>query len=809
MKIPDNPVTLSLKKNLLLSSLLLAIGAPAGATQALPMDLDGQWSPWQPLGSGYLARRRIPKKLDLPVAERKLQAVQLRGQMHRISSQPITQKAKNNRTLWLRTGAAGLYRVGIADLAAALGTTEEKLRENADKGKISLRVGGALAPWYWDEAEDAFLFPAARYETFYTDRNAYLFHLGDQKGQAWEMQWIDGTPAAPASGPRPFPAHLHFEEEPDLRYSTWTVAQEPDADYWFWDYLYGGYKDRLEIPLQIPYPAEAGTANIRVTLRGFTDLIEGPDHQVLAELVDGDSGAVLGSGSAVWDGFEEAQIQFSVDQAIFNPDGNHRLVLTTEYAPGTHPGEWLDAIDVEYQRLSVAQNNQLWMRAVSGGTQQVAGLTTEDLFVIQDPEGQAALLENVLVEPAADGGWQVSFRAQEGADYLVVGVDTLKTPEIAPDDRIEPDYFMDDPLFMGNPFEPSPASLLIALPVDYLIIAPKAFASTAEALADYEKNRFGRVAIVWLEAIYNSYSYGRVDPSALSRFMKRFRRRNGAPEYVMLVGKGTLDEKNRMGYGDSFLPIRMVSTPWALAASDERLLGLEESGATPLPFAIGRIPITNDAEGLAYVEKLIAQEETLGAPARRTALLAADNPDDGGDFHTNSDALADRLFGLGFERVTKVYHPQDDVSGTLSQSDAWELGYLSYDGHGSAAQIGNYQENFLNANIAGSLQNAIHPLFTALSCAVADDTQPGIRSLAGALVLNPEGGAIASLAPTGLSLDGEAQILSNSFVDALFGTWGQSIGKALVQSEQENRSRLSEYMPHIYSIVGDPSVLAW
>jgi len=239
------------------------------------------------------------------------------------------------------------------------------------------------------------------------------------------------------------------------------------------------------------------------------------------------------------------------------------------------------------------------------------------------------------------------------------------------------------------------------------------------------------------------------------------------------------------------------------------LLGLEEGAEKPLSFAIGRIPITSDAEGLAYVEKLIAQEETLGTPARRTALLAADNPDDAGDFHANSDALADRLLGLGFDQVAKVYHPQDDVSGTLSQSDAWALGYLSYDGHGSAAQIGDYRENFLNATAAESLQNTLYPLFTALSCAVANDTQPGIRSLAGTLVLNPEGGAIASLAPTGLSLDGEAQILGNSFVDALFGTLGQSIGKALVQSEQENRNRLSEYMPHIYSIVGDPSLVAW
>lgn len=40
-----------------------------------------------------------------------------------------------------------------------------------------------------------------------------------------------------------------------------------------------------------------------------------------AELVDLVNDRVLGSGSAVWDGFDEAQITFEVDQEALNPDG--------------------------------------------------------------------------------------------------------------------------------------------------------------------------------------------------------------------------------------------------------------------------------------------------------------------------------------------------------------------------------------------------------------------------------------------------------------------------------------------------------
>ncbi len=77
---------------------------------------------------------------------------------------------------------------------------------------------------------------------------------------------------------------------------------------------------------------------------------------------------------------------------------------------------------------------------------------------------------------------------------------------------------------------------------------------------------------------------------------------------------------------------------------------------------------------------------------------------------------------------------------------------MSYDGHGSTAQVGDYRELFITADDANALTNSVYPIFTALTCGVGDDTLPGTRSLAGALVLNPGGGAIASVAPTGLSL---------------------------------------------------------
>ena len=74
------------------------------------------------------------------------------------------------------------------------------------------------------------------------------------------------------------------------------------------------------------------------------------------------------------------------------------------------------------------------------------------------------------------------------------------------------------------------------------------------------------------------------------------------------------------------------------------------------------------------------------------------------------------------------------------------------------------------------------------------------------LVLNPAGGAMSALAPTGLSLDDDAQVLGNAFVDSLFN--GSTIGNAIMSTKRQTQGEISDFMPRIYSVVGEPVVYA-
>jgi hypothetical protein len=774
----------SVMKTVLAAGVALLFMGPAMADRGPAVQTGEQWSEWRPLSEGFVGRRREPPGLERAVEHRRLPEVKAQD-----LREPTTQATAQNRaattgtaapatSAWLKTREPGLYGVTIDDLAAGAGMDAGELRNRAQSGHLALRNEEKPVSWHFDSENNRLLFAAQAYETFHAEGNAYQLVFAQTPNPQRMTERRD--PQFQGTGQlTPFRDSVRFEEEPDMQFYLWPVASEPDADYWFWDYLFGGHKDLIEVTLRLPAPAADGTGVLRVELRGWTKLNPGNEHQVYAELNGVQVGSVL-----AWDGFETAKLVAQFDQGLLNPDGDNTLRLRNIYAPGTNPGQFLNAIEVDYLRLPVADNGQIWMRNVARGAQVVTGFASSEIQVIESPVRNAVLRRNVHVYPYGDG-WAVAFEARGGGDYLIAETSALPTPAF--DAREQTD------LKARNHR------------ADYLIIAPREFSETAQALADYRQGRHGVAKVVWLDDIYKAFSAGRVDPFAIGRFMNHVRRQWAqAPSVVVLVGKGSLDRKNRMGYGDNFLPVLMTANPWALAPSDARLLGFE-NGITP--FAYGRLPIMSDAEGLAYVEKL-ARHETRVRSGEQGAVVAADNPDDAGDFHAHSVETTQRLFDLGFDAALQLFHPRDPVRAALTNSATWnQATYVSYDGHGSVQQIGNHREGFLTAPDARALQNQYFPVFAALTCASGDDSLPATRSLAAALVLNPEGGAIAALAPTGLSLGRDAHVLGLAFVDELFG-WNHSVGAAVRAAKQAVNGQISDFMSPMYAVLGDPAAHA-
>jgi len=760
-----------------LCGLVLAI-SPVMAEAAAPESGTSPglaWEAWQPLAGGYMARRRVPERMELPLQERRAPSTQSLAQPE------IFSQASGEWSRWMYTGTPGLYSVSLDEIAAATGIGTGMLQTAVKAKRLSLSNAGRDVSLCYDPVYKRLLFAGEAYSTFYTDENAYRLRTSSKPNP---LLFTSGKVAPldlPPGDLTPFREVLQFQEETDLMYFTWLYPADPDARYWFWDYLYGSATPQIQVPLHIPNPAATGTARLRAKLHGFTNLYPGNEHRVYAKL----NGVPVGS-ELIWDGLAPAELVAEFDPSQLHADGDNTLTLYTVYdAARPWAGQVLESIVVEYERLPVAADGRLWMRNIARGTQQVTGFSSPDILVFESPVRGAVLRGDATVHMSGDGTWAVTFKTSSGKDYLVAEM----------------------PAFLSPVRDARPQANLAASGkrADYLVIAPREFAGPAQGLAGLRQADYD-TAVVWLDDIYKSFSFGRVDPSAVGRFMNHVQARwTQVPAAVTLIGKGSLDRKDCMGYGDNFLPVLMTSTPWALTASDSRLLGVED-GLTP--FSVGRIAITNDQEGLAYVDKLRTHAARNNAAAADRALVIADNPDSGGDFHADADRLGLQLQGLGVWSVTKLYHPTDPVRATLTRSEAWDTGLVTYGGHGSAFQLGTNSEKFINAGDAAALRNPAYPVFLALTCAAADDSLPGIRSLSSALVLNPQGGAIAALGASGLSFNLDAHVLAPAFIENLYQQH-LAVGEAMVGAKQDTTGQIGQFMAPLYSIAGDPAVYPW
>lgn len=755
----------------MLATVSPVMAAPAPQAQGSPHG--AVWQEWQPLAEGFVARRRVPERLELPKELRQSPATQERVHPGR------DLRPWEMLSLWFYTDAPGLYSVSIDDVSAETGIGASQLHGAAKSGRLSFLNGDEAVSWYYNAKQRRILFAGEAYETFYAEGNAY--QLVQTRNPDTQRMTERGNPKSQVSAgmQTPFREVLHFEEETDMMFFLHLDPTNQDSRYWFWDYLYGAYRPQIQIPLHIPDPADFGAAQIKIRLYGLTDIYPGNDHSVFAKL----NGVTVGS-SLSWDGLNPAEFVADFDQTLLNANGDNILTLYSDYdAKRRYPGELLESIAVEYDRMAVAVNGQIWMRNVDQGIQEVTGFSSGDILVIESPVRNAVIRRDVNVYEDWNGGWAVVFEAKGGRDYLIAEMSSTLIPLL--DAREQTDLTAS-----GNA-------------ANYLIITPREFAGTAQALAEHRQDQYGQVKVVWLDDIYKTFSAGREDPFAIGRFMNHAMMQWAAtPSAVILLGKGSVDRKDRMGYGDNFLPVLMTSNPWFLAASDARLLGVEDGVA---PFAYGRLPLTNDAEGQAYVDKIIEHELGQRSVESNRAVVVADNPDKGGDFHSDADQLAAQLSGLGFESVKKLYHPAGSVRANLTMSETWTTGFVSYSGHASWLRLGAFKEDFINFEDANVLRNSVYPMFIALTCDAGKDFVPGSRSIAGALVLNPEGGAIAALAPTSWSSNADAHILGSAFVDYLYGSYA-TVGEAYIRAAFQTEGQVSDFMVPMYFVIGDPGV---
>jgi len=153
---------------------------------------------------------------------------------------------------------------------------------------------------------------------------------------------------------------------------------------------------------------------------------------------------------------------------------------------------------------------------------------------------------------------------------------------------------------------------------EFVIIAHPSLATSAQAYAQYRDTATANplsARVVFVDQIYDEYSYGSVTPWAIKRFCKdALDNWEVKPQYFLLWGKGRIETR-------SDHPTMVPS--YGFPATDHEFVSRFELSSSILApeAAIGRVNVYNDQEGINYLEKVKDYEYQRWEPWMKNAVF--------------------------------------------------------------------------------------------------------------------------------------------------------------------------------------------
>ncbi len=189
-------------------------------------------------------------------------------------------------------------------------------------------------------------------------------------------------------------------------------------------------------------------------------------------------------------------------------------------------------------------------------------------------------------------------------------------------------------------------------PYDMVIVAHPLFLDQAAQLSDLHSQMDGlSVLTVTPETIYNEFSSGKQDPTAIRDLLKMFydRYEGNEPRFLLLFGDGSFDPKDRLDHNTNFIPTFQTEESWITATSyvvDDYFGLLDDDEGNDaigyLDIGIGRLPVKTVEEAQVAVDKImryIQPEEPQFGNWRTRICIIADDED--GNLHLEqADSLS-------------------------------------------------------------------------------------------------------------------------------------------------------------------------
>ena len=484
-----------------------------------------------------------------------------------------------------------------------------------------------------------------------------------------------------------------------------------------------------------------------------------------------------------------------------------QLILRHETRQSNSRG-WLDFLELAYFTPLQYRNETLLFHTTQTGQAYEVGNTQNDLLVMDCTTPYDTKLVPVLQQQ--DKLWFYDETSGNAPGHFAVFDPALVTKV--------------------SGIKPVPNQNLHGLEqVDYVIVFHPLFRQPAQQLADHRREHNGfEVRMANIYDIYNEFSSGKTDPSALRNFLKMLYSRNNENLRVVLFGDGSFNYKHnpaQVEYRDeSFIPVFETENSYnpirAFPSDDYYALlddweGGELRGA--LDISLGRIPVRTQAEAEIMVRKIIAYETD---PARfgdwrKDMLLVADD----GNYNLFV-GYTERLSASIEEQappiqISKAYVDAFVKEGltspktnTLINNNAFDGRIIiNYQGHGNSK--GWADEAILTKIDLSNWNNYLkYPVLVTATCTFGGYDDPKEVTAGEYSLVLPEKGAIALFTTTRVVYANSNDRLTNSLFDRLMDRLDDppELGEWIRLAKNANRSDTLDINSRKFTLLGDPAL---
>ena len=377
---------------------------------------------------------------------------------------------------------------------------------------------------------------------------------------------------------------------------------------------------------------------------------------------------------------------------------------------------------------------------------------------------------------------------------------------------------------------------LHALPqAGMIIVAPEGFLSTADKLADYHRSHDGLVVhVVTHRQIFNEFSSGAQDVSAIRDFMKMFYDRATSPadmpRYLLLYGDASYDMKYRITNNSNIVTSyqsagSLNQTQTYMSDDFFGLLDDTEGDWTSgeiVDMAVGRLPVRTATEAEAMLNKILRygggdDPAIVLGDWRNTITFVGDDQDSNTHFK-QSDTLAVRNDrNEPVYNIDKIYldaYNQISTPGGQRYPDAQQAIIdrvqrgtllLTYIGHGG--EVGWAHERILEvSDINGWTNFNKQAAFLTATCEFTRVDDPSRTSAGELVMLNPNGGGICLFTTSRLAFSSSNNNLCQRFFTHVFTPIN---GRMPTMGEVFEQTKIDVYTdPYVrnFLLIGDPAL---